>query len=94
MPPAWRRGGTLFYPSHPSFCAARPCALYPVRECRQEIKFFHPLTVIVGQNGCGKTTVIESLKYITTGTVPPDAHKGRCFVHDPRVRARAPTVAS
>lgn len=33
----------------------------------QVIKFAKPLTVIVGENGCGKTTIIECLKYATTG---------------------------
>ena len=27
----------------------------------------NPLTMIVGANGCGKTTIIECLKYSTTG---------------------------
>lgn len=31
------------------------------------IEFFHPLTVIVGANGCGKTTIIECLKYACDG---------------------------
>jgi len=33
----------------------------------QVIKFGKPLTVIIGENGCGKTTIIECLKYATTG---------------------------
>jgi DNA repair protein RAD50 len=47
------------------------------------IHFAKPLTVIVGANGCGKTTVIECLKYATTGALPPGAEKGQSFVHDP-----------
>ena len=27
------------------------------------IEFYSPLTMIVGANGCGKTSIIESLKY-------------------------------
>jgi predicted ATPase len=46
-----------------------------------------PLTVIVGANGCGKTTIIECLKYATTGSLPPGAQSGQSFVHDPKVRA-------
>ncbi|KAJ2617218.1 DNA repair protein rad50 [Coemansia sp. RSA 1365] len=48
------------------------------------IEFYAPLTIIVGQNGCGKTTIIESLKYITTGELPPNS-KGGAFIHDPKL---------
>ena len=41
--------------------------------------------VIVGANGCGKTTIIECLKYITTGSLPPGTGTGQSFVHDPKV---------
>ncbi|KAI0141540.1 hypothetical protein GGR57DRAFT_487380 [Xylariaceae sp. FL1272] len=50
----------------------------------QTIKFFAPLTLIVGHNGCGKTTIIECLKYATTGDQPPNS-KGGAFVHDPKL---------
>ncbi|GAA5936924.1 hypothetical protein JCM1841_001408 [Sporobolomyces salmonicolor] len=48
------------------------------------MQFFNPLTVIVGHNGSGKTTIIECLKYATTGDLPPGA-KGGAFVHDPTI---------
>jgi len=51
----------------------------------RKIQFFTPLTLILGQNGCGKTTIIESLKYITTGDVPPGCGKGASFIHDPKM---------
>ncbi|KAK7482604.1 hypothetical protein BaRGS_00026205, partial [Batillaria attramentaria] len=51
---------------------------------RQIIQFQSPLTLILGPNGTGKTTVIECLKYITTGDQPPNS-KGGAFVHDPKV---------
>lgn len=51
---------------------------------RETIEFGKPLTLIVGSNGSGKTTVIECLKYATTGALPPNS-KGGAFVHDPRI---------
>ncbi|KAK4689016.1 DNA repair protein RAD50, partial [Tremellales sp. Uapishka_1] len=48
------------------------------------IEFYSPLTVIVGHNGSGKTTIIECLKYVTTGDLPPNT-KGGAFVHDPKM---------
>eukprot|EP00903_Cladosiphon_okamuranus_P009090 g8688.t2 len=51
----------------------------------QVIEFYTPLTMIVGANGCGKTTIIECLKYACTGALPPGARNGQSFVHDPKV---------
>eukprot|EP01117_Protostelium_nocturnum_P015393 TRINITY_DN5966_c0_g1_i2.p1 TRINITY_DN5966_c0_g1~~TRINITY_DN5966_c0_g1_i2.p1 ORF type:complete len:776 (-),score=318.58 TRINITY_DN5966_c0_g1_i2:1713-3998(-) len=51
----------------------------------QVIEFYKPLTIIVGQNGAGKTTIIECLKYACTGEVPPNSNKGQAFIHDPKV---------
>ncbi|KAF8476550.1 P-loop containing nucleoside triphosphate hydrolase protein [Russula ochroleuca] len=48
------------------------------------IEFYSPVTVIVGHNGSGKTTVIECLKYATTGDQPPGT-RGGAFVHDPKM---------
>ena len=48
------------------------------------LDFTSPLTLIVGHNGAGKTTIIECLKYITTGEYPPSANK-HGFVYDPKV---------
>ena len=50
----------------------------------QMIEFFNPVTLIVGQNGCGKTTIIECLKYSTTGDLPPNT-KGASFLFDPKL---------
>ncbi|OTB05644.1 hypothetical protein M426DRAFT_319630 [Hypoxylon sp. CI-4A] len=51
---------------------------------RQTIQFQTPLTLIVGYNGSGKTTIIECLKYATTGELPPNS-KGGAFIHDPKL---------
>ncbi|ORX56659.1 hypothetical protein BCR36DRAFT_165343 [Piromyces finnis] len=48
------------------------------------ISFLTPLTLIVGPNGSGKTTIIECLKYATTGDLPPNS-KGGAFIHDPKI---------
>lgn len=40
---------------------------------------------IVGENGCGKTTIIESLKYALTGETPPGSGSGKTFVNDPKI---------
>lgn len=53
----------------------------------ETIQFGSPLTLICGQNGCGKTTIIESLKYVTTGDLPPNS-KGGAFVNDPAIADR------
>ena len=34
----------------------------------------------------GVQTIIECLKYITTGALPPGARSGQSFIHDPKVR--------
>lgn len=56
-------------------------------EQEETIQFGFPLTLICGQNGCGKTTIIECLKYATTGDLPPNS-KGGAFVNDPTISGR------
>lgn len=63
-------------------------------DCDQTIEFYSPLTMIVGANGCGKTTIIESLKYICTGVMPPNSSKGQSFVNDPNVTDSTEVKAS
>ncbi|KAJ9646443.1 DNA repair protein rad50 [Coniosporium apollinis] len=50
----------------------------------ETIQFHTPLTLIVGYNGSGKTTIIECLKYATTGEQPPNS-RGGAFIHDPKL---------
>ena len=53
---------------------------------KQTVVFHKPLTVILGKNGAGKTTIIESLLYACTGEMPPgSAGPEKCsFVCDPK----------
>ncbi|XP_076238617.1 DNA repair protein rad50 [Calliopsis andreniformis] len=47
------------------------------------IRFSRPLTLILGPNGTGKTTIIEALKFATCGEFPPNSDRGKYFIHDP-----------
>jgi DNA repair protein RAD50 len=67
-------------------------AFSPERD--EVIEFYKPLTMIVGRNGCGKTTIIECLKYSCTGILPPGAQMGKTFVHDPKISQKTETKAS
>ena len=58
------------------------------------IDFYKPLTLILGQNGAGKTTIIESLRTMTTGSMPPHTQGGKTFIHDPRISNQPETKAS
>lgn len=57
-------------------------------EKSETIAFGSPLTLICGQNGCGKTTIIECLKYATTGMLPPNS-KGGAFINDPNISKKS-----
>lgn len=51
-------------------------------ECQETIQFGKPLTLIVGTNGSGKTTIIECLRYATTGELPPNSKANASFIND------------
>eukprot|EP00392_Amoebophrya_sp_AT5.2_P015173 g15372.t1 len=53
-------------------------------ETQEKISFDRPVTLIVGHNGCGKTTIIECLKMASCGCLPPNVGSGSAFVHDPK----------
>ena len=57
------------------------------------IKFYEPLTLIVGVNGSGKTTIVECLKYVVTGLMPPNTKVGGAFIHDPKLRGEKEIMA-
>lgn len=38
-------------------------------------------------------TIIECIKMALTGELPPDANRGKNFVHDPKVQANTETKA-
>ncbi|XP_076682274.1 DNA repair protein rad50 [Andrena cerasifolii] len=49
------------------------------------IRFSRPMTLILGPNGTGKTTIIEALKYACCGEFPPNSDRGKFFIHDPHL---------
>lgn len=59
----------------------------PNEENTQKIRFFSPLTLFLGQNGCGKTTIIEALKFACTGDLPEGSNSGQGFVNDPKLNS-------
>lgn len=64
----------------------RQLSIYGIRNFddqeQSKVRFTRPLTLILGPNGTGKTTLIESLKYATTGDFPPGSDRGKAFIHD------------
>ena len=70
-----------------SICGIR--SFGPSREDVQVVQFKTPVTLILGENGSGKTTIIESLKYACTGELPSGSNSGQGFVNDPKLNSSA-----
>jgi DNA repair exonuclease SbcCD ATPase subunit len=45
------------------------------------VSLSHFFSSLASRNGCGKTTIIECLKYAITGGLPPGNKSGQAFVH-------------
>ncbi|CAH1954255.1 unnamed protein product [Acanthoscelides obtectus] len=54
-------------------------------EENQNVLFSTPVTLFLGQNGCGKTTIIECIRYALTGEIPAGTNNGHGFLNDPGV---------
>nr|CAH7766426.1 unnamed protein product [Callosobruchus chinensis] len=52
-------------------------------EDNQKVVFSAPVTLFLGQNGCGKTTIIECIRYALTGDIPAGTGSGQGFLNDP-----------
>lgn len=59
----------------------------------EKLRFGHPLTLIVGANGVGKTTIIECLLYAMAGELPGGKTGGSAFVQDPRISKSSQVMA-
>lgn len=58
----------------------------PSLTSRQTIYFQKPLTVILGKNGAGKTTIIEALLNACAGIMPPGSGQEKVsFIYDPQI---------
>ena len=66
----------------------------PERDDAQIIKFLTPLTLVLGDNGCGKTTIIEALKFATSGGLPSGSRMGHNFVYYPKLENLPEVVGS
>ncbi|CAH1974539.1 unnamed protein product [Acanthoscelides obtectus] len=51
-------------------------------EENQKVLFSTPVTLFLGRNGCGKTTIIECIRYALTGEIPAGTNNGHGFLND------------
>ncbi|KAJ8973540.1 hypothetical protein NQ317_019291 [Molorchus minor] len=63
-------------------------------ENRETIYFNTPVTLFLGQNGCGKTTIIESIRFALTSELPGGTSSGQGFINDPKLSNKTSTKAS
>lgn len=56
------------------------------------IEFIQPLTIILGSNGSGKSTILEGIVKVITGQVPP-LGSNTSFIRDPNIDSRTGTEA-
>ncbi|XP_018562886.1 DNA repair protein RAD50 isoform X2 [Anoplophora glabripennis] len=60
----------------------------------ETIYFNTPVTLFLGQNGSGKTTIIESIRFALTSELPAGSSNGQGFVNDPKISNKSSTKAS
>ncbi|KAJ8912852.1 hypothetical protein NQ315_007984 [Exocentrus adspersus] len=60
----------------------------------ETIYFNTPVTLFLGQNGCGKTTIIESIRFALTSEVPAGSNNGQGFLNDPKISSKSSTKGS
>lgn len=61
---------------------------------KETITFNTPVTLFLGQNGCGKTTIIESIRCALTSELPAGSSNGQGFINDPKMSHKNQVKAS
>lgn len=60
----------------------------------ETIYFNTPVTLFLGQNGSGKTTIIESIRFALTSELPSGSSNGQGFLNDPKISNKSSTKGS